>query len=133
MKSFKGFILLFIVIFLTACQNTKFQFDLTELNNEVISAEIVYVSYDVNKNGTIDVVTTINQIDLEQFLIEVNALEIVIAHREPITQNGYGIRLNSVNGYWLIAEWDLEKHDEYIKLIRKPEGFDDLIAKYKLE
>lgn len=130
MKLYKGLIIIFVTICLTACQSTEFQFDLNELKNEIISAEIVYVSYDSSKDGKIDIVRTINQINLDQFLIDVNALKIIITHREPISQNGYGIRLNYANGYWLITEWDLEKHDEYIKLIKKPVGFDELIDKY---
>lgn len=138
MKLYKILIVLIAMICLTACQSTEFQYDLNELKSEVISVEIVNAYYDSNNLLVIDVVRTINQVDIEELLIDFSKIQFTILIGNPQITNGDALKINYVDGYEIVSYNSILKYnfiDESMTQddIYTPKEFEDFILKWKQE
>lgn len=134
-----GTICLLFIVILTGCATTsKFQYELITLEDEVISAEIVEMIDEAEKEIEINLINTIDDNKIEGMLIDLSKMQFIWTKGRPQRANGVCLRLNYANEYELICRnivirLDKENKEIYHKDIYSPESFDNFISKYKSE
>ena len=127
--------ILTLIILLAGCKLKFIKYDVTTLEKDVISIEIVRVS------ETSDEFTIINKVDddkLSQLFDDLSKIEIKVNGGGPQKPKGLALKLNYADGYELICKTRIEWYDNddvFIKgtyIIIYPDEFNKLITKYNV-
>jgi hypothetical protein len=136
---FKKFICLLFIVILTGCMASDFNYELNTLKEEVISAEIVEVADEVDKEIEINSINIIGDNDLEEMLTDLSNIQFIWTKGRPQRAKGLCLKLNYINEEYelicadIVIRFNNENNQIHHKDIYNPKGFDEFISKYKIE